>query len=143
VVNTVLLRPLTYPNAGQMLNFPVPSSLHAHDLHSIPELTFFERQTSILKEVAKDVASFDNAGLGYNLTGGHPKQEHGIHVTEGYFRVYGAPLALGQTFTPQEDSPHGGKVVVLSYGLWQRQIRGRPVHCGKSNLPWAMSRTQS
>ena len=24
---------------------------------------------------------------------------------------------LGRTFTPQEDSPNGGKVVVLSYGL--------------------------
>ena len=46
--------------------------------------------------------------------------------------MYGAPVALGRTFTPQEDSPHGGKVVVLSYGLWQRRFGGDPAIVGKS-----------
>ena len=76
--------------------------------------------------------AYDNAGPGFNLTGGRPEQVHGIHVTEGYFRLYGAPVALGRTFTPQEDSPHGGKVVVLSYGLWQRRFGGDPTIVGKS-----------
>ena len=39
---------------------------------------------------------------------------------------------LGRTFTPQEDSPHGGKVVVLSYGLWQRRLGGDQAIVGKS-----------
>jgi hypothetical protein len=76
--------------------------------------------------------AYDNAGPGYNLTGGRPEQVHGIHVTEGYFRVYGAPVALGRTFTPQEDLPHGAKVVVLSYGLWQRRFGGDTAIVGKS-----------
>ena len=42
------------------------------------------------------------------------------------------PWYLGRTFTPQEDSPHGGKVVVLSYGLWQRRFGGDPAIVGKS-----------
>ncbi len=49
---------------------------------------------------------------------------HGIHVSEEYFRLFGAPLILGRTFTSQEDSPHGPKVVVLSYGLWQIRFGG-------------------
>ncbi|MGA2539596.1 MAG: ABC transporter permease, partial [Terracidiphilus sp.] len=73
-----------------------------------------------------------NAGPGFNLTGGRPEQVHGIHVTQGYFRVYGAPVMLGRTFTPQEDAPHGGKVVVLSYGLWQRRFGGNLSVVGKS-----------
>ena len=56
----------------------------------------------------------------------------GIHVTEGYFRLFGAPVILGRTFTPQEDAPHGGRVVVLSYGLWQRRFGGDPGIVGKS-----------
>ena len=41
-------------------------------------------------------------------------------------------MPLGRTFTPQEDSPHAGRVVVLSYGLWQRRFGGDPAIVGKS-----------
>jgi putative ABC transport system permease protein len=92
------------------------------------EFHFFERQTNLFKEVVP----FDNAGPGFNLTSGRPEQVSGIHVTEGYFCMYGAPVVLGRTFTQQEDSPHGGKVVVLSYGLWQRRFGGDPAIVGKS-----------
>ncbi len=129
VVNTVLLKPLTYPDADRMVNFLAPSTEIANDLHNIPEFHFLQRQTDLFKEVA----AFDNAGPGFNLTGSsRPEQVNGIHVTEGYFRMYGAPMALGRTFTPQEDSPHGGNVVVLSYSLWQRKFGGDPAIVGKS-----------
>ncbi len=129
VVNTVLLTPLTYPNAQRMVDFLAHTSGLANNLHSIPEFHFFERQTSLFKEVV----GYDNAGPGFNLTGGsHPEQIHGIHVTEGYFRVYGAPVELGRTFTKQEASPHGGHVVILSYGLWQRRFGGDKTIVGRS-----------
>ena len=128
VVDAVLLKPLAYPEADRMVNFLWPSSVIANNLHCIPEFHFFQRQTNLFQEVA----AFDNAGPGYNLTGSRPEQVHGIHVTAGYFRVYGAPLALGRTFTAQEDSPHGGKVTVLSYGLWQRRFGGDPAIVGKA-----------
>jgi putative ABC transport system permease protein len=128
VVNAVLLKPLSYPNADRMVDFLAPSSILANSLHCIPEFHFFQRQTNLFKEVV----AYDNAGPGFNLTGGRPEQVHGIHVTEGYFRVYGAPVTLGRTFTPQEDSPHGGKVAVLSYGLWQRRFGGDQAIVGKS-----------
>ncbi len=128
VVNAVLLKPLTYPDADRMVNFLAPSGGLASDLHSVPEFHFFQRQTSIFQ----DIAGYDIAGPGFNLTGDHPEQLHGIHVTEAYFRLYGAPVMLGRTFTPQEDAPHGGKVVVLSYGLWQRKFAGNPAVVGKS-----------
>jgi putative ABC transport system permease protein len=129
VVNAVLLKPLTYPEADRMVNFLFSASGIADNLHCVAEFHLFQRQTNLFKEVV----AFDNAGPGFNLTGGNrPEQVNGIHVTEGYFRVYGAPMALGRTFTQQEDSPHGGRVVVLSYGLWQRRFGGDPAIAGKS-----------
>jgi putative ABC transport system permease protein len=129
VVNAVLLKPLAYPDANRMVKFLAPSAAIANDLHNIPEFHFLQRQTNLFNEIV----AFDNAGPGFNLTGGsRPQQVNGIHVTEGYFRVYGAPLALGRTFTPQEDAPHGGKVVVLSYDLWQSRFEGDPTIVGKS-----------
>ena len=128
VVNTVLLKPLTDPNSDRMVNFLVPATIIANHLHNIPQFHFLERQPNLFREVV----AFDNAGPGFNITGEHPEQVNGIHVTEGYFRVYGAPVVLGRTFTPQEDSPHGGKVVVLSYSLWRRRFGGDLTIVGKS-----------
>ena len=128
VVNTVLLTPLTYPGADRMVDFLAHTAVLANNLRSIPEFHFFQRQTNLFKEVA----AYDNAGPGFNLTGGRPEQVHGIHVTESYFGVYGTPMALGRTFTQREDSPHGGKVVVLSYSLWQRRFGGDQAIVGNS-----------
>jgi putative ABC transport system permease protein len=44
-------------------------------------------------------------------------------------------MMLGRAFTLQEDLPHAGKVVVLSYGLWQRRFGGDAAIVGKS-LSW-------
>ena len=131
VVNAVLLKPLTYPDADRMVEFfhsPASGgSLLASNLASIPMFHLYQRQTSVFQ----DVAAHDFTSPGFNLTGDRPEQLHGIHVTEGYFRLFGAHAMLGRTFTPLEDSPHGGKVVVLSYGLWQRRFGGDPAIVGK------------
>jgi predicted permease len=82
--------------------------------------------------VFKDVAAYDFAGPGFNITGDRPELVHGIHVSEAWFRVSGAPVMLGRTFTQQEDLPNGGHVVVLSYGLWQRKFGGNPNIIGQA-----------
>jgi predicted permease len=131
VVNTVLLKPLTYPDADRMVEFfHHPASgggLLASNLASIPIFRLYQRQTAVFQ----DVAAYDFTSPGFNLTGDRPEQLHGIHVTEGYFRLFGAKAMLGRTFTPLEDSPHGGNVVVLSYGFWQRRFGGDPAIVGK------------
>ncbi|HUZ96018.1 MAG TPA: ABC transporter permease [Edaphobacter sp.] len=128
IVNVVLLKPLSYPNADRIVEFLSPSSVTASNQHSVPEFHFFHRQTSVFQEVA----AYDDGGPGFNITSDRPEQIHGLHVTEGYFRLFSAPVILGRTFTAQEDSPHGGKVAVLSYGLWQRKFAGDTTIVGKS-----------
>jgi putative ABC transport system permease protein len=128
VVNAVLLKPLGYPDADRIVEFGTRSTTLANFLACVPEFHAYQRQTSVFKEVA----AYDMAGPGFNLTDDHPEQIHGIHVTEGYFRLFGAPVILGRTFTRQEDSPNGEKVAVLSYGLWQRRFAGDPNVIGKS-----------
>jgi predicted permease len=128
VVNAVLLKPLTYPDADRIVEFLLTSPQGHAAMASIPKFQNWQRQTSVFK----DVAAYDFGGPGFNITGDRPEQVHGIHVTEGYFRVFGAPVMLGRTFTAQEDSPNGGKVVVLSYGLWQRKFGGNRSVIGTS-----------
>ncbi len=128
VVNAVLLKPLGYPDADRIMTVVQTGPEGNAVPTSVPEFREYERQTSIFK----DVAAYDFGGPGFNVTGGQPEQVHGIHVTEAYFRVFGAPVMLGRTFTPQEDAPNGGNVVVLSYGLWQRKFGGNPNVIGSS-----------
>jgi predicted permease len=122
VVNAVLLKPLSYPDADRIVQFLNTSPDGNWPSASITKFHNWQQQTSVFKEVA----AYDFGGPGFNITGDRPEQVHGIHVTEGYFRLFGAPVRLGRTFTPQEDLPNGGKVVVLSYGLWQRKFGGNP-----------------
>lgn len=134
VVNTVLIKPLTYPDADRIVQFQhhprTGSGMLSANLASIPIFHVYEHQSSVFQEVA----AFDFTSPGFNLTGDRPEQLRGIHVSEAYFRLFGAPVILGRTFTTLEDSPHGGKVVVMSYGLWQRRFGGDPAIVGKSLL---------
>jgi putative ABC transport system permease protein len=122
VVDAVLLKPLTYPDADRMVQFLLTSPDGKGAAASIPKFHLWEQQTHVFQ----DVAAYDFGGPGFNLTGDRPEQVHGLHVTQAYFRLFGASATLGRTFTAQEDSPNGGKVVVLSYGLWQRKFGGNP-----------------
>ena len=128
VVNAVLLKPLTYPDADRIVAIEMSGQGGKANIASITKFHVYQQQSSIFK----DVAAYDFAGPGFNITGDRPELIHGIHVSEAYFRVFGAPMMLGRTFTPQEDLPNGGKVVVLSYGLWQRRFGGSPKVLGSS-----------
>ncbi len=115
VVNAVLLKPLSYPDADRIVEFLLTSPRGQRmPIASIPKFQNWQRQTSVFK----DVAAYDFSGPGFNITGDRPEQVHGIHVSESYFRVFGAPVAAG---------PH----VHAAGGLAQRRQGGgaelRPV----------------
>jgi predicted permease len=122
VVDTILLKPLTYPDSGRIVRFFNIYPGGQGDSASPENFNTWRAQTSVFQ----DVAAYDFGGPGFNLTGDVPEQVHGIHVSDAYFRLFGAPVLLGRTFTQQEDSPDGGKVVVISYGFWQRKFGGNP-----------------
>ncbi len=129
VVDAVLLKPLGYRNADRLVAFMLTTPDEGEVPYaSIPNFFLYQRQTRVFE----DVGAFDLGGPGFNLTGEHPVQVPGLHVSEGYFKVFGAPVLLGRTFTQQEDRPHGGNVVVLSYGLWQRRYGGDAKIVGRS-----------
>jgi len=129
VVNAVLLKPLTYPEPDRIVQF-LNTSRDGGEFPGASATKFhvWQSQTSVVQ----DVAAYDFSGKGLNLTGTVPEQIHGVHVTEAYFRLFGTRMLLGRTFTPQEDMPHGGNLVVLSYGFWRRKFGGDPNIVGRS-----------
>jgi putative ABC transport system permease protein len=137
VVNAVLLKPLTYPDPQSLVQLVTTSNRGPLPLAGIPEYNIWQQQSAVFQQVA----AYDWGAAGVNLTGGdHAEQVLGIHVTRGYFALFGAPVVAGRTFTAAEDSPNGGQVVVLSYGLWKRRFGGNRKIVGSTiqvdSQPW-------
>jgi putative ABC transport system permease protein len=129
VVNAVLLKPLTYPDPDRIVRFFSTYKQGSSPPASVPKFEAWREQT----ELFQDVAGYDFSGPGLNLTGGaYPEQIKGLHVTVDFFRLFGAHIAMGRAFTPEEDRPHGPRVAVLSDGLWRRRYGADPAMVGKS-----------
>src|SRR3984885_11237734 len=93
VVNTVLLKPLSYPEPDRIVQLLCTDPGGEGPCGSATKLHVWQDQTSVFQ----DLAGY-NYGGGMNLTGAMPEQVHGVHVTEEYFRVFGAPFVLGRGF---------------------------------------------
>lgn len=116
VVNTVLLRPLDYPEPGRIV------AIRETNLPQFPEFSVsppnyldWEKQTKSYEYFAA------YAGANVNLTGeGEPQRLIGVKSTAHYFDVYGLKPVLGRVLLPEEDAQGKNHVVVLSYPFWQR-----------------------
>jgi putative ABC transport system permease protein len=121
VIDAVLLKPLTYPDPQSLVQIVLTMQQGSFPGASIPQFAMWSQQTNIFQQIA----AYDFGTVGVNLTGSdRPEQAQAVHVTRDYFSMFGAPVAAGRTFTAAEDSPNGGRVVVLSYGLWKRRYGG-------------------
>src|SRR5262249_316702 len=70
-----------------------------------------------------------------NLTqNGEPEELQAGIISANFFDTFGVAPAFGTTFLPDGDKGDERKVVVLSYGLWQRRFGGDLNIVGKSIL---------
>ena len=127
VVSAVLLRPLPYPDPQNVVTFMNTSPQGSGGGASPAKFQHWREQSSVVQ----NVTAFRTNVMNY--TGGAvPEQLRAGQVSAEYFRLFGAPLVLGRTFSPEEDRPGGERVAVLSYGLWQRRFGGDPNVIGKA-----------
>ena len=118
VVNTVILRPLPFAHADRIVSIGRPEGGAA----AIPMFTYWERHNPGFEDLTASLA-----GSSMNLNGGDtPEVVAATRSSRNYFRLFGAHPILGRTFTPEEDAPGGPRVLVMSYGLWQRRFGGDP-----------------
>src|SRR5580765_2561373 len=127
VVNSVLLRPLPFPDPDRLVLFLNVGPNGSGSGASVPKFNIWREQTPAFQ----DAAAYSFGVM--NLTGGErPEQLPSARVTADFFRLFGAQTAVGRTFTADEDRPNGDKVVVLSHGFWQRRFGGDPRVIGRT-----------
>jgi putative ABC transport system permease protein len=132
VVNAVLLRPLPYPASDRIILFGIASPTGPTVWSASPiEFNVWRAQSTTFE----DIAAYRFGRI--SLTGvDHPEQIRSALVTSAYFRLFGAKVAFGRTFTADEDRPEGGNVVVLSAEFSRRafgsdsQMMGKEIFLG-------------
>src|SRR3954463_2474701 len=121
VVNAVLLRPLPYPQAEQLVRvFGTQPTLP--EAPSSPA-NFLEWRTE--NQAFEHIATY--VGKGFNLTGtDKPERVIGARVSGDLFQLLRVQPVLGRDFTAEEDQDGAERVVILSYDFWQHRFAGDP-----------------
>ena len=121
VVESVLLKPLSYPHPEQLIGvWTSAPGISIPNLSISPSLYFIFRDQS---KTLEDIGAYTGDGL--NITGvGQPEHVGGLDVTDGTLPLLGAKPVLGRLFTRRDDQPDSPKTVILSYGYWQRRFGG-------------------
>ncbi|MCI0387434.1 MAG: ABC transporter permease [Acidobacteria bacterium] len=119
VVNSVLLRPLPYPESDRLV-YLNESGLQMRGMSiSYPNFTDWRAQNQVFEKLGV----FNRNS--YNLTGsGEAERIVTGQMSADLFSALRVNPALGRIYTNEEDQPGGPPVVVLSYGLWQRRFGG-------------------
>ena len=129
VVNALLLRPLPYPKAHELV-------MVWQDMRA---------RSGPVKEWATpgNFADWKNSGVfasasaiqGWqpSLTGsGEAEAIRGEQVTFEYFNVLGVSPAAGRSFRSEDDQPTSPRVAVMGHSLWQRRFGSDPNIIGRS-----------
>ena len=126
-VDAVLLKPLPYPRAEEIVN--VSEKPPGGNRNGISTLNFLDwkNQNTVFTAMAAET------GGGVTLTGVDvPVQLQGKRVSASYFDILGLKPALGRTFAPDEDQPGKDQVVILSHRIWESRFGADPGIIGKT-----------
>jgi putative ABC transport system permease protein len=132
VVNAVLLRPLPYPDADRLVRIwhvPPAKSFPGISLFSVSPANYldWENQNHVFAQMAI------YGGRDFDLTGtDHPEEVEGSAVSSHFFSVLQVQPMLGRVFTPEEDQPGHGNVVILSHRFWQNHFGSNPDIVGRT-----------
>jgi predicted permease len=134
VVNHVLLHPLPYPESDHLialwLDAPGAGGLASFSsgLQLSPSMyiTFSDHNQTLQS------MGIWTSGTA-NVTGiAQPEEVRTALISDGILETLEVPPSVGRWFSHTDQDPRGGKVVMLSYGYWQRRFGADPGVIGRT-----------
>ena len=120
VVDGVLLRPLPYPHAEQLVQLREVNSAGVKTAFAEPNYLDVRARSRTLEAIAQ------YGGDLTTVTGARePVRAQTFWVSGDFFNVLGVKPVVGRTFALEESKPGGTPVAVVSYGFWQRLLGGK------------------
>ncbi len=122
VVNSMLLRPLQFPEPEQVvLIFGInPRQGITESNVSVPDTADWQQQSQSFQQIA----AFVSGGL-FLTVGDETERVRGTSVSTEFFPLFKTNAIYGRTLQPADMQEGGEPVVVISYALWQRRFGGQ------------------
>ena len=121
LVNRILLRPLPYPKADQLVriiqSYP-EKGLDTWGLNQVNIAMYRDRSTDF-----SSFAAYRNGSVTLQTPSG-PQRIQIIRVTAPFLHTIGVNPTLGRDFTADEDVPGKNTVMILSDGMWRSRFGG-------------------
>jgi predicted permease len=134
VVNTLLLRPLPFPSAEQLVWIAPPPQKCGLSCatYSTDAYDEFRMYTRSFQDVTGYFAFSTTGNLSLSLGGGAPIPATSIDVIANFFQVLGVQPDMGRLFTADDARNNAPAVVVLTDAWWRRQFNADLAILGKA-----------
>ena len=134
LVNTILLRPLSYKKPDQLIWIWSSRTDRDKSTFSLSDFIDYKDQNRTLEQIS--AFSTWSANL---LNAGEPERVFGVRCSANIFKTLGVEAEIGRTLLNEDDNPGNPRVVVLSHGFWSRrfgmnrEIVGKPLTLNDAN----------
>jgi putative ABC transport system permease protein len=125
VVNGVMLRGFSFPNADRMVsvNFIDPTSATFFGVNGQVSSMDFEEYRKGQQSFEKISAYLNGSTVNVTIDG-QPQRYTGGYVTEDFLGILGVSPMMGRDFRASDNQPGAEKVAIIGYGIWQRDLGG-------------------
>ena len=128
IVNSVLLKPLPYPEADRIMVVNESGSGQEFSV-ALPNYEDWKRDNTVFQFLA--ITRRESRNLS-DVPGQEAQRIQCAHVSEDFFKVIGIAPKLGRTFTEEESKKGGPLTVVISDRIWQRVFARDPNALGRT-----------
>jgi putative ABC transport system permease protein len=129
LADTVLLRPLPYPDADRLVALQEASAANPDVLTPVAPGRLEDWRTMNRTFEAVSGSYADNFT---ETSGSEPERLAAAAVAPDFFDALATPPALGRVFTPEEEVFGGPLAAVISDGLWKRRFAMDPGAVGRT-----------
>lgn len=133
VVNTILLRPLPFENAQQLVWIAPPPTKCGLSCATYSTDAYDEFRVG--SRSYQDVTGYFAFSSADNLSlslGGAPITATSIDVIQNFFQVLGIRAQMGRVFSPDDARNGAAPVILLTNAWWKRQFNADPNIVGKA-----------
>ncbi len=128
VINAVLLRPLPFHEPDRLVQLWETEAAPGTYPFAGPDYLDWQAQNHTL-----EATSLYTWGRNFNASGaGQPEPVLALNTQANFFSVLGVRPFLGRTFVTGEDQAGKNRVVIVSYGIWQRHFGRDPGVLGRT-----------